>query len=233
MFKKADCLLGNSMSNWRYLFEYLIYYYYKLFPDQDYLKQSYHQPQKVKFSSVRPKNLLLIYVESIEASYQDTSVFHRNLVHSLQELPGAISFEKFSQMRGSDWSLGGLIASHCGIPVKLIGRTILDKNIFGRFFPKFLPGAICLSDVLAQQHYHNVYMNGASQKFAGFDHFLKTHHYHERTFSLGAAWWCFISAGHPKIRDTSATAATVCLNLVYWMSWQETILPSEINSPQN
>jgi len=162
-----------------YLFEYFVYYYYKIFPDQDYFKQSYQQPLKIKFSAVRPKNLLLIYVESLEASYQDTSVFHRNLIHSLQELPGAISFEKFSQMRGADWSLGGLIASQCGIPVKLIGLTVLERNMFGRFITKFLPAATCLSDVLAAQHYHNVYMNGASTKFAGFDHFLKTHHYHE------------------------------------------------------
>lgn len=43
----------------------------------------------------------------------------------------------------------------------------------------FLGKAVCLSDLLAQRGYRNVFMGGAASSFAGKDKFLRQHHYHE------------------------------------------------------
>ena len=144
---------------------------------EDLFAKHYKSPADVAFQLPNPpKNLILIYVESLESTYQDATLFGRNLLAPLTDItPSSISFHQFEQTRGAEWTIAGMVASECGIPLKLI--SVFGRNIVGKNVSQFLPGAICLSDVLQQQGYENVFLNGPSLAFAGVANFLKTHHY--------------------------------------------------------
>ncbi len=145
----------------------------------DYFADAFINPAHIRFQTAqKPKSLILIYVESLESNYQNTQLFDHNLLAALSDLKQPhISFKQFEQTTGADWTMGGMVASQCGIPLKL--TTLFNGNDIGSNISHYLPGATCLSDVLATLGYHNVFLKGGSLKFSGTDTFLKTHHYHE------------------------------------------------------
>ena len=133
-----------------------------------------------------PKNLVLIYMESIEASYSDATLFGRDLLHPLNALPG-VSFGNFQQVPGTSWTVAGMVGTQCGVPLKNIfsakireeNETNHEMNNFGNLFAHFLPGAVCLGDILQQHGYRNVFIGGASLSFAGKGRFMRDHGYDE------------------------------------------------------
>ncbi len=145
----------------------------------DYFLRDYKNPANVNFHiPQQPKNLVLIYVESLESSYQNKKLFKRDLLSSLNqlELP-KLSFHHFSQVPNTGWTMAGIIASQCGIPYK--SSTAYVGNALGEHLKTFLPHAWCLGDVLNQYGYKNIFLNGSSLDFAGQGLFFKTHHYDE------------------------------------------------------
>ena len=147
--------------------------------EEDYFAKNYKNPADVTFQMTnKPKNLILIYVEGLESTYQNPKLFGHNLLASLNEIKQPnISFNKFKQSGGADWTIGGLVSSQCGIPLKII--SLFNGNNFGKNVNQFLSGAICLGDVLKSLGYTNIFLNGASLKFSGKGTFLKTHQYEE------------------------------------------------------
>jgi phosphoglycerol transferase len=123
-----------------------------------------------------PKNLMLIYVESLENTYKDKALFGRNLLTSLDRLSG-ISFDSFKQVPGTHWTIAGITATQCGIPLKNV--SLYDGNDQGEKVKSFLPNAVCLGDILHQAGYYNVYMGGDALAFSGKGKFFKDHHYDE------------------------------------------------------
>jgi len=144
---------------------------------KDYFTENYLNPNNVEIVLKKPKNLILIYVESLETSYRDPKLFNRNLLKSLDDLNGA-SFEYFQQAPGTNWTIAGITASQCGIPLKSL--TLYDGNGVGEKIKSFLPNAVCLSDILHAHGYYNVYMGGDALSFSGKGNFFANHHYDER-----------------------------------------------------
>ncbi len=153
----------------------------------DYFVGRYVYPNQVNISAKAPKNLVLIYVESLEASYSDSQKFGTNLVSELTSLQGP-SFSKFAQIPGTGWTMAGIVASQCGIPLKNVfggfdhgddGARSHHFNSMGKRMLSFLPGAICLGDILKTHGYRNVFIGGASGSFAGKAAFFRTHRYDE------------------------------------------------------
>lgn len=121
-------------------------------------------------------NLVLIYVESLENAFSDFTIMGEDLLAPLNEtLKDAHYFENFEQASGTGWTIGGLVSSQCGIPLKPI--TSFDGNDQGERLMFFLPGATCLGDVLQKNGYNNVFLGGASLRFAGKGKFLAQHGY--------------------------------------------------------
>lgn len=121
---------------------------------------------------------MLIYVESLETTYSDKKIFSLDLLHELTRLKSNhISFSSYKQMSGTGWTIAGIVSTQCGIPLKQL--TIFGKNREGGMVSNFLPQATCLGDILADQGYYNVFMNGVSAKFDGEDKFFEDHHYNE------------------------------------------------------
>ncbi len=143
----------------------------------DYFGTAYVDPRKVTLKKEQPKNLVLIYVESLENTYSDSSRFGRDLLARLNALKtrGAVSFESYEQMPGAHYTIAGIVSTQCGLPLRSL--AMFSGNVQGENVASFLPRATCLSDILDRQGYTNVFLNGSSLEFAGVGKFLKDHHY--------------------------------------------------------
>jgi len=143
---------------------------------KDYFAANYIYPGTVQIHAKKPKNLVLIYVESLENSYKDKTLFGKNLLESLDE-QGGVSFESYRQAPGTGWTIAGITATQCGIPLKSV--SLYDGNNQGENIKTFLPNAVCLGDILHQFGFHNVYMGGDALPFSGKGRFFLDHHYDE------------------------------------------------------
>lgn len=146
---------------------------------RDYFAENYLNPKNVQITGKSPtklKNLVLIYVESLENTYRDENLFGKNLLNSLDKI-GGVSFNSFRQAPGTGWTIAGITATNCGLPLKSV--TIYGGNDQGENIKSFLPKAICLGDVLHAHGYHNVYFGGDALAFSGKGKFFQDHHYDE------------------------------------------------------
>ena len=119
----------------------------------------------------QPKlNLVYIYGESLERTYFDEQAFP-GLAPELNALKSqAIDFSHSGQMPGMDYTIAGIVASQCGIPLfaPFEGNSSASMS---SFFPK----NICLGDILKASGYQNYFIQGADLRFAGKDIFLQSH----------------------------------------------------------
>lgn len=117
------------------------------------------------------KNLVYIYAESLEKSYFNTDLFP-DLTPNLTKLikQNAIEFTNIGQTTGASFTLGGMIASQCGVPLFTESHGNSMSGI-----EKFYPKAVCISDILKSENYYLSFLKGASVKFSGADKFYKTH----------------------------------------------------------
>ncbi len=139
--------------------------------DGAWLDRHYQLPPTQELKN--PPNLLLMYLESIERTYAN-ELFgdaYANL-NALGER-GAV-FEGVRQMNNTGWTMAGMIASQCGVPLMPAG--LLHDSQFEPL-SKVVPGVDCLGDILAKQGYQLSYLGGASSQFAGKGLFYRGHHF--------------------------------------------------------
>ncbi|GEN28462.1 hypothetical protein HVA01_21080 [Halovibrio variabilis] len=116
-------------------------------------------------------NLLVLYLESIERTYANEQF--GDVYADLNALGerGAV-FEGVRQMDNTGWTMAGMIASQCGVPLMPAG--LLHDTQFEPL-SKVVPGVDCLGDILAAQGYRLSYLGGASTQFAGKGLFYRGH----------------------------------------------------------
>ncbi|GAB2579445.1 hypothetical protein GCM10027034_07860 [Ramlibacter solisilvae] len=139
---------------------------------KDWIAASYRWPAKVAPPAQR-RNLVLIYAESMEADYAPPRLAD-GLLQPLASLQGA-AVPHFRQAHGTGWTMAGIVATQCGLPLKPLG--IFGHNDLGQVSDAFLPGARCLGDVLKANGWTNVFLGGAAGEFAGKANFFRTHGY--------------------------------------------------------
>ena len=150
--------------------------YVRTFFGEDYFAGSYVDPRHLTLHRERPKSLILIYVESLENTYSDPALFGRDLLARLNALKTrGISFGDYRQMHGAHFTIAGLVATQCGLPLKSV--ALFGGNTQGEQVDHFLPRARCLGDILADEGYTNVFLNGSSLAFGGVGKFFRDHHY--------------------------------------------------------
>lgn len=147
------------------------------------------------------QNLILIYLESIEDSFSDDSLFEKNMLEPVQEATeGWEAIPSLQQYDGGGWTMSGIVSTQCGIPLRtagsLSGPDELNDLGIGKPVVSYLPGATCLGDVLSAAGYRNVFLGGADASFAGKGAFLKTHGYDE---VLDLPHW--LELGETEVRD--------------------------------
>jgi phosphoglycerol transferase len=128
----------------------------------------YKEPSK---TIPNPKlNLVYIYGESLERTYFDNEVFP-NLTPELGKLKDeSIDFSHTAQLPGTDYTIAGMVASQCGIPLFAPFEGNASASV-----SSFFPQNICLGDILKNSGYQNYFMQGANLRFGGKDVFLQSH----------------------------------------------------------
>ena len=124
------------------------------------------------------KNLVLIYLESLEKNYLDQNIFP-SLTPNLHQLSQESLFlDNFQQKQGSGWTIAGIYSSQCGLP--LIAKETTNNHVNDGnevLYETNNNKIICLSDILNAANYKQVFYGGADLNFAGKGYFLKQHRY--------------------------------------------------------
>ena len=119
----------------------------------------------------QPKlNLVYIYGESLERTYFNNDAFP-DLAPELGTLKDqGLDFSQTEQLPGTDYTIAGMVASQCGIPLFAPFEGNASASV-----SSFFPQNLCLGDILKNSGYENYFIQGANLRFAGKDVFLKSH----------------------------------------------------------
>lgn len=128
---------------------------------------SYRRPEISGRPAVR-KNIVYIYAESLERTYLDERLFP-GLLPGIKQLESeGLSFTDIEQSHAAWWTMGGTVASQCGLPLVVPS----GGNAGGK---AFLPGARCLGDMLKDEGYSLAHILGTTLDFAGEGDFYFGH----------------------------------------------------------
>ncbi|NBS25108.1 MAG: hypothetical protein EBS81_02190 [Gammaproteobacteria bacterium] len=124
------------------------------------------------------KNVVILYLESVEQMYTDEALYP-GLTPFLTSLADeALVFSNIVETQGTNFTVAGILSSQCGTPLLFSGgpggpggNDILKNG--------FMQEAFCLGDILDAAGYHQVFLGGASTRFAGKGVFLSDHGYDE------------------------------------------------------
>ncbi len=153
-----------------------------------YIKQTtiyeehYVNPNSVKIESPsKAKNLIYIYLESMETTYasisdggyQQENNYIPNLTNIAKENISFSNSEKlggFSALTGTTWTIGSLIATTAGVPFSfpLEGNSMGERSNFAK-------GITTLGDVLKEKGYVQEFLCGSDGNFAGRKNYFVQH----------------------------------------------------------
>ncbi|OYR12225.1 sulfatase family protein [Brucella thiophenivorans] len=137
---------------------------------------AYYSPISSNLKQVegRRKNLLYIYAESGERTFGQLATGERVFGAMNDIAKSGVSFTRIGQAANTGWTMAGIVATQCGVPLQPNG--LFAENKF-ETQSTFLPGAVCLADILQSVGYHTAYLNSAWLKFAGTGLFMREHGY--------------------------------------------------------
>lgn len=186
----------------------VIGYVVSLNEDTNFYKQHYVEPYEVTIHEPEEKrNLLYIYLESMETTYADkasggiqevnympyaTQLANENITFGDADRAGGVY-----PVEGALWTMGALFASSSGLPFAFpVGTNGMENETV------FASGAYTMGDFLKEQGYVQEFLCGSDAIFAGRKSFFEQHGSYE-IFDLHTArekgyipedyfvWWGF------------------------------------------
>lgn len=117
----------------------------------------YVDPDSVKIEAKAPKNLIVIFMESMETNFAKYTPEIVNLeqINKSSFEPGGVS------VSGTSWTIAGITGKLCGIPLNMP----MGINEYLGKLPTYLPHAKCLMNILNEKGYVQVYAQGTSGDF--------------------------------------------------------------------
>ena len=140
----------------------------------NFIEENYVDPANVKLSfPEKKKNLIYIYLESMETTYADEAsggAFSVNVIPELTSI--AQDNEDFSGSQnnlnggvvfsGTGFTTGAMFAQTTGLPLKIsIGSNFMDTQ------NSFFPQVTALGDILKEAGYRQVFLLGSDATFGG------------------------------------------------------------------
>lgn len=143
--------------------------------DADALSRYYMAPTFAPLGAKQEKkNLLIIYAESTELTFAELGTKEPIFDDMKHVASLGTSVTGIGQVENTSWTLAGIVASQCGVPLQPLG--LLERNQFQNQ-KQIVPGVKCLGDILKDAGYRTEYLGGASPSFAGKGTFLRGHGY--------------------------------------------------------
>lgn len=152
------------------------------FHNSTFIEEHYIDPASanIKFPNQK-RNLILIYLESMENTYLSKDLggyMDENLIPELTKLAdeGYVfshtdnKLGGFTPSTGSGWSVASMVNMGFGVPMKVP----TGGNAYGTE-GNFLSGGTAIGDILHEQGYEQTVMFGAQAAFGGLDHYFTIH----------------------------------------------------------
>ena len=150
--------------------------------EKEFIEYYYVNPAEVEISFPEKKrNLIYIFMESMEMTYGDPSVggdFDENVIPELTEL--GLSGDDFSEpgrlngavvYNGTNWTMAGMFAQSTGLPLKVPTDLVNHLDLVEEFFPS----VTALGDILEKEGYHNELLVGSYGDFGGRENYYRHH----------------------------------------------------------
>lgn len=149
----------------------------------------YVKPDSVEIRFPEKKrNLLFIYLESMETTYasvDDGGAKTDNYIPELTKLAKEyVSISNTDKIGGgyscslTGWTMAALLSSTSGVPYRIPG----DGNSGDRYV-QIMPGLVTLGDILENNGYNNYFLCGSNGEFAGRTTYFEQHgHYEMRDY---------------------------------------------------
>lgn len=147
-----------------------------------FFEDNYVNPKDVELEFPKEKrNLIYIYLESMEATYSDEDhggAYAYNYIPNLTDL--AYDYINFSSNEdvggaymttGATWTMGGLVAETAGVPIK----NVFGANSEESYENGLVNGAYALGDILEDEGYHQSIMVGSDLSFGGRRTYFEGH----------------------------------------------------------
>ena len=166
-------ILMNKIGLWNYL-------YYDI-QKSNLIKDNYVNPKNTKITFNKKRNLVMIFVESLENSLfskEHGGIWDYEIINELYELlddKDTVSFfdtnskEGMHMLQGSSFTSSSVFANNSGIPIKLS----LKRKGFSK--EKYIGGIYNLGDLLKDNGYTNELISAANTTYGGFKEFYVQH----------------------------------------------------------
>ena len=166
------------MGNKLYFFKFMSYQFKK----SNFIEENYVSPKDVNIEFPENKrNLIYIYLESMEMTYADKDSggsFDKNYIPELSSLAKKnLNFSNTDSLGGAyvvgaaTWTIGAMVAETTGLPLK----TPFNGNLLLNYYNEIVPGAYSLGEILEDNGYKNYIMFGSDAAFAGRNVYYKNH----------------------------------------------------------
>ena len=83
--------------------------------------EGFHDPMRDPAGPENPRNLVILYLESLERTYMDEQRFPGLTPNLAQLEERAVTFTDLGQTDGATFTVGGMVATQCGVPLILTG----------------------------------------------------------------------------------------------------------------
>jgi phosphoglycerol transferase len=154
-----------------------IYLQHVFFPNSEHIQIYSERGKYILHRTKLPqekKNLVLIYLEGFEQNYLWAPETKPYTVPLQEVLKSSIRFTNVGQVRGTHFSVAGLSATQCGVPLMPSvtfdvrkGRENMDQGVY--------PQIVCLADILAKDGYDTSYFVGSGYSDFSLGKLLETH----------------------------------------------------------
>ena len=136
-------------------------------PYDTIIDENFIRPENLQFANPKPRNLVIIFAESLEKTFTDATIFGSDLLPKLYA-KGGTGIDGYEQLSETDWTQASIFASLCGITTK-------------QYFPKrrLADNIVCISDITAKFGYYNYYLQGSSLQFTDNREFLEAHSFNQ------------------------------------------------------
>ncbi len=163
----------------------LVRYFYARMQLSELYENEYVDPNTVDIQFPEQKrNLIYIYLESMETSFLDKALggaMDVNLIPELTELAqNNVNFSHndsvggLVEVPGATWSVGAMVAQTAGVPLITPSHIEDWQNGYGKE-GVFLPGLTTMSNILAENGYYQSLMMGCDANFGGEKVYAQTH----------------------------------------------------------
>lgn len=145
----------------------------------NFFEEYYVDPSKVNITFEEKRNLIFIFVESLETSnfsIENSGLFEESYIPKLEKIAkdnisfsGSDNLGGMVQVANTGWTVAALVAQTSGIPFKVD----VDGNEYNP--EKSFPGAYSIGQVLEKNGYKNYFMMGSDGDYGGRKKFFVQH----------------------------------------------------------